>query len=167
MFEKLINKQSTTKKNEEIFAHASGEIVEMENVPDPIFSKKIMGEGIAILPLDGKVVAPADGHIIMVADTKHAFALRTSLGAEILVHIGLETVGLKGEGFTVLTKLGDKVVKGQLLVEVDLDFIKKDAESTIIPMVITNNTQGEFGLQWENIKQVKAGETKIFTISIK
>lgn len=166
MFEKLFNKQLTYITTEEIFAYASGEIIEIDKVPDPIFSRKIMGDGIAILPSDGRVVAPADGEIVFVAGTKHALALRTSLGLELLIHIGLETVGLKGKGFRVLTKSGDKVVKGQLLVEVDLDYIKKSTGNTIIPMVVTNNTQGEFGLQWQNIKQVVAGEIKVFTISI-
>jgi sugar PTS system EIIA component len=167
MFNKLLNKLSIKKNNEEIFAHASGELIKIENVPDPIFSEKMMGEGIAILPSRGEIVAPADGEIIMIAETKHAFALRTALGEELLVHIGLETVELKGQGFNVLVKLGDKVVKGQLVVEADLEFIKKNASSTIIPMVVTNNAQGCFHFEWENIKEVKAGETKVFTTSIK
>lgn len=165
MFEKIFNRQLAKKKSEEIFAHVSGEIVEMDKVPDPIFSKRIMGEGIAVMPSDGKIVAPADGEIIMITDTKHAIGLRTPLGAELLIHIGLETVRLNGEGFNVITKPGDKVVKGQLLVEVDLDYIKQNGYNTVIPIVITNNTQGEYDIQWEKEKEVRAGEIRVFTIN--
>jgi sugar PTS system EIIA component len=164
MFNKLFKKD---KNNEEIFAHVSGELVTLENVPDPVFSQKIMGEGIAIKPSNGQVVAPVDGEITLIADTKHAFGVRTKLGEEILVHIGLETVSLKGEGFHVLVKPGDKVVRGQTVVEADLNFIEKSGCNTIIPMVVTNSAEDKFKFEWENSKQVIAGETKIFTTKLK
>jgi sugar PTS system EIIA component len=166
MFNKLFNTLSI-KDNEDIFAHASGELIRIEDVPDPIFSEKMMGEGIAIIPSSGEIVAPADGEIIMIAETKHAFALRTALGEELLIHIGLETVELNGEGFNVLVKLGNKVAKGQPVVKVDLELIKKKEKSIIIPMVIANGTQGRFELKLEDIKEANAGETKVFTTSIK
>jgi sugar PTS system EIIA component len=164
MFNKLFKKD---KNNEEIFAHVSGELVTLESVPDPVFSQKIMGEGIAIKPSNGQVVAPVDGEITLIADTKHAFGVRTKLGEEILVHIGLETVSLKGEGFHVLVKPGDKVVRGQTVVEADLNFIEKSGCNTIIPMVVTNSAEDKFKFEWENSKQVIAGETKIFTTKLK
>ena len=140
MFEKLFSKNIS----EHIFAYASGDLIKIEDVPDPVFSQKLMGEGVAILPSDGQIFAPADGKIILIAETKHAFGLRTALGEEILIHIGLETVKLNGQGFNFLVKLGDKVKKGQNVVEVDLDFIKKNAISTIIPMVIKMTCRRSF-----------------------
>lgn len=127
MFKKLFKKQTAS---EEIVSPANGELMKIEDVPDPVFSQKLMGEGIAVLPSDGRIVAPASGEIIQLAETKHAFGIKTDLGAEILVHIGLETVALKGQGFNPAVKVGDKVSKGQLIIEADLEFISKNAAST-------------------------------------
>lgn len=165
MFEKLFSKKN--KKSEEIFAYASGTFVRIEDVPDPVFSEKSMGEGVAILPTDSKILAPADGEIILVAPTKHALALKTTLGEEILIHIGLETVNLGGQGIDVFVKVGDKVLKGQKIVEIDLGFIEKNANSTVIPLVVTNSEEDRFDFQWENVKEVKAGETKLFKATLK
>jgi len=165
MFEKLFSKKNN--KSEEIFAYASGIFVKIEDVPDPVFSEKSMGEGVAILPSDGQILAPVDGEIILVAPTKHALALKTMLGEEILIHIGLETVNLGGQGIDVFVKVGDKVLKGQKIVEIDLDFIQKNANSTVIPLVVTNSEEDRFDFQWENVKEVKAGETKLFKAALK
>ncbi|MFL0252967.1 PTS glucose transporter subunit IIA [Clostridium neuense] len=165
MFEKLFSKKNN--KSEEIFAYASGTFVKIEDVPDPVFSEKSMGEGVAILPVDGQILAPADGEIILIAPTKHALALKTTLGEEILIHIGLETVNLGGQGINAFVKVGDKVLKGQKIIEIDLDFIKKNASSTVIPLVITNSEENRFDFQWENVREVKAGETKLFKATLK
>ncbi|EUJ31931.1 putative phosphotransferase enzyme IIA component ypqE [Listeria cornellensis FSL F6-0969] len=124
MFKKMFKKD----KQEAVVSPATGQFVELKDVPDPVFNQKMMGEGIAVKPINGTVVAPVTGEIIQVADTKHAFGIRSELGQEILVHIGLETVALKGEGFKVLVSLGDKVTAGQPIVEADLDFIEKKCE---------------------------------------
>lgn len=163
MFKKMFKKE----KDETIFAHATGTFVALSEVPDPVFSQKMMGEGIAIKPVDGTVVAPADGEIIQLADTKHAFGIRTELGQEILVHIGLETVALKGEGFEVLTTMGAKVKKGDPLIKADLDFIEKNASSTIIPMVVTNSAEDKFDFDWKNLTNTVAGETEVFVSKLK
>ncbi|AGF59377.1 PTS system glucose-specific IIA component [Clostridium saccharoperbutylacetonicum] len=163
MFKKLFSKNIS----ESIFAYASGDLVKIEDIPDPVFSQKLMGEGVAILPSNGQILAPVDGEIILIAETKHAFALRTALGEEILIHIGLETMNLKGQGFNFHIKLGDKVKKGQIIVEADLDFIKENASSTIIPMIITNSNEDRFNFKWEDINKVKAGETKLFETQLK
>ncbi|WP_160687525.1 PTS glucose transporter subunit IIA [Clostridium sp. C2-6-12] len=163
MFKKLFSKNI----RESIFAYASGDFVKIEDVPDPVFSKKLMGEGVAILPSNGQILAPVDGEIILIAETKHAFALRTALGEEILIHIGLETLNLNGQGFNFFVKLGDKVKKGQIIVDVDLDFINENASSTIIPMVVTNSNENRFDFKWENINKVKAGETKLLETQLK
>jgi sugar PTS system EIIA component len=163
VFKKLFSKNIS----ESIFAYASGDLVKIEDIPDPVFSQKLMGEGVAILPSNGQILAPVDGEIILIAETKHAFALRTALGEEILIHIGLETMKLNGQGFNFLIKLGDKVKKGQLVVEVNLDFIKENASSTIIPMIITNSNEHRYTFKWEDINKVKAGETKLFETQLK
>lgn len=163
MFKKLFSKNIS----ESIFAYASGDLVKIEDIPDPVFSQKLMGEGVAILPSNGQIFAPVDGEIILIAETKHAFALRTALGEEILIHIGLETMNLNGQGFNFHIKLGDKVKKGQIIVEADLDFIKENASSTIIPMIITNSNEDRFNFKWEDINKVKAGETKLFETQLK
>ncbi|EFR91237.1 glucose-specific phosphotransferase enzyme IIA component, partial [Listeria innocua FSL S4-378] len=108
MFKKFLKKS----KNETVFAHVTGQLIALEDVPDPVFNQKMMGEGIAIKPESGTIVAPVDGKIIQLAETKHAFGIRTDMGQEILVHIGLETVSLNGEGFNVLVNVGDKVKVG-------------------------------------------------------
>ena len=106
MFKKLFKQ----KKEENIVAPLNGKIVPMEEVPDPVFNQKMMGEGIAIVPEEGMVYSPVNGKIIQLAETKHAIGLITEGGVEILIHIGLETVGLKGEGFTTKVNVGDEVL---------------------------------------------------------
>ncbi|WP_083443634.1 PTS system trehalose-specific EIIBC component [Ornithinibacillus contaminans] len=130
-------------KEQLIYAPLSGNIVPLENVPDPTFSQKMMGDGIAIEPSEGKLVAPFDGEVIQVFPTKHAIGLLSSSGVEVLIHIGLETVSLNGEGFETHVQAGDHIKAGDVLVTFDLDFIRQNAKSTITPIVITNGDQLE------------------------
>jgi len=127
------------KKEIDLVAPLNGEIVPLEEVPDPVFSQKMMGEGIAIQPSGGHVHAPFSGEIIMVTPTKHAIAIRAKSGLEVLIHIGLETVSLNGEGFQLAVKEGEHVEMGQLLIEVDWAFIEGHAENTITPIIVTNH----------------------------
>lgn len=122
-----------------------GKVVPITDVPDPVFSEKMMGDGCAIIPEDGKVYAPADVTVKMVAPTKHAVGLMTDDGIEILIHFGLETVNLQGEGFTWHVKEGQVVEKGDLLYEADLDFFKSKGINTITPVVFTKaeNLEGK------------------------
>ncbi|MEH7223812.1 PTS glucose transporter subunit IIA [Bacillus sp. JJ1566] len=137
MFKKLFG--SKDKKVEELLiAPATGKILALEEVPDPVFSQKMMGDGLAIEPSEGKIVSPVNGEIIQVFPTKHAIGIKTEIGLELLIHIGLETVNMKGEGFTTHVKEGDKVEVGTDLVTFDLDLVKEKAASTITPIVITN-----------------------------
>ena len=92
------------KRKLQIYAPVNGEVIPLDQVPDPVFSQKMMGEGVAIMPHNGNIHAPIEGTVILVSDTKHAIGLRSSDGTEILIHIGLETVSLKGKGFTVLSQ---------------------------------------------------------------
>lgn len=109
----------------EIKAVANGEAIPVSDVPDEVFASKALGDGVAVIVTDGKVYAPADGEISMVADTLHAYGISTEDGLELLVHIGINTVELNGEGFTPKVKEGDKVRAGQLLCEVDMAFMKE------------------------------------------
>ncbi|WP_413304181.1 PTS glucose transporter subunit IIA [Bacillus sp. 1P10SD] len=151
------------KEKSAIFAPVNGEILSLSEVPDPVFSQKMMGEGIAMIPEEGKIYSPVKGSVILIAETKHAIGVRAVDGAEILIHVGLETVSLNGEGFTIAVNVGDKVTTGQLLMEMDLDMIKQLAKSIITPIVITNSN--EIGKQYRFTQEKKGikGETVIIT----
>ena len=112
----------------------------LKNVNDPTFSEEILGKGIAIVPAEGKVYAPADGEISTVFPTGHALGLTTEDGIELLIHIGLDTVQLNGQHFTIKTEAGKKVKKGDLLVEADLEKIKEAGYDVITPMIVCNTT---------------------------
>lgn len=131
----LLRKRNTTIT---LFAPMSGEILKLEDVPDPVFAGKMIGDGIAINPVDGEVWAPCDGRIVQVFPTKHAIGIRTKEGIDILLHIGIDTVTLRGEGFKAFISEGSTVKKGDKLLEVDLDFIKENGKSIITPVIITN-----------------------------
>lgn len=151
----------------EIIAPVNGEIVPLEEVPDPVFSEKMMGEGIAMLPTDGKFHAPVKGKVIQVAPTKHAVGILAEDGTEILMHIGLETVSLKGEGFQVMVETGDKITAGQLLIEADIDYIREHAKSIVTPIVITNSQNSDKQYKPTEEKKATMGETVLMTISKK
>ena len=119
-------------------APMAGKAVELTEVPDPTFAEGMLGKGIAIQPVDGKVYAPCDATVDMMFTTGHAVSLVSDAGAEILIHVGLETVSLEGKPFTVHAANGDKVKKGQLLIEADLEAIKEAGLPIITPMVICN-----------------------------
>ena len=118
-----------------------GKAVPISEVNDPTFAEEILGRGVALMPEGGKICAPADGELSMVFDTLHAFSMTTKDGVEILVHVGLETVSLKGKGFTAHAKAGDKVQKGDLILTADFDVIKGEGLDTIIPVIICNTDE--------------------------
>ncbi|SFL54586.1 glucose-specific PTS transporter subunit IIBC [Salibacterium qingdaonense] len=136
---------------------ADGEIVNMEDVPDDVFSGKMMGDGFAVKPENGEFVSPVDGTIHNVFPTKHAVGIKTAEGLEILVHIGLDTVNMKGEGFDVHVEEGDEVKQGQALVTADLQKIEENAASTITPIVFTNLSEGQ-SIHMETKGYMKKGE---------
>ena len=121
-----------------LYAPIPGKAVPITEVPDPTFAEGLLGNGIAIEPTEGKVYAPCDGTVEMMFSTGHAVSLTADFGAEILIHVGLETVGLEGKPFTVHVANGDKVKKGQLMIEVDLEAVKAAGLNTITPMLICN-----------------------------
>ena len=121
-----------------LYAPLAGKTVPLSEVPDPTFAEGMLGNGIAIEPSEGKVYAPCDATVDMMFDTGHAVSLVADFGAEILIHVGLETVGLNGGPFTVHVANGDKVKKGQLLIEVDLDAVKAAGLPTVTPVLVCN-----------------------------
>lgn len=126
------------KTGKEIGAPMAGRCVPIQEVPDPTFAEGILGQGVAIQPTDGKVYAPADGEITTLFPTGHAVAMTADSGAELLIHIGLDTVKLKGSAFTIHGKEESKVKKGDLLIEADLAAIQAAGLNTITPVVVCN-----------------------------
>ncbi len=119
-------------------APLSGMIVPIEDVPDPVFADKVVGDGIAIDPTGNQILAPTDGVIGKIFETNHAFSMETSTGVELFVHFGIDTVELKGEGFTRIASEGQQVKAGDLVIEVDLPLLRGKAKSVITPVVISN-----------------------------
>lgn len=152
-------------EKEIIFAPVTGKVTALVNVPDPTFSQKMMGDGLAIEPTDGKVVSPIDGEVILTFPTKHAVGLKSKSGVELLIHIGLETVNMNGEGFEVHVKQGDIVKVGDPLVTFDLQLIKEKAASHITPIIISNGDQvHSYGKTTDST--VIAGESTLLELSI-
>ena len=121
-----------------IASPVNGEVIDLADVPDPVFSSKAVGDGFGIKPVSGNVVSPVDGTVIMVADTGHAIAFETDSGLEVLLHLGIDTVQLKGEPFALKASLGDRVRVGQSIGTMDLDAILKKGKSTTSIVVFTN-----------------------------
>ena len=147
-------------KGNVIYAPCKGRVVPLAEVPDPVFADKVLGDGFAVIPADGRIYAPADGTIGMVFNTLHAVSLTTKEGVEILIHIGLDTVKMNGEGFKGYVKAGDTVKKGDLLLEVDLDKVKAAGYDTITPMLICN-TDDYAAVSGLDGKDVQAGDDVI------
>ncbi len=141
----------------ELGAPVEGYAVSVKEVSDPTFGEEILGKGIAVRPTGNQIVAPCDATVDLMFDTGHAVSLNADSGAEILIHVGLDTVNLKGKHFTVHAKSGDHVSAGQLLIEFDREAIAAEGYDVITPMVICNTDKyGEINLYVD--KNVTAGE---------
>lgn len=140
MFQSLKNKLGFELGNKKLVIGApiEGEAVPISEVSDPTFGDEILGKGIAVKPSVGRVVAPVNGTISIMFDTKHALTILSEDGAEILIHVGLDTVALKGKYFTAHVKAEDKVKKGDLLLEFDIEKIEEEGYPVISPIVICN-----------------------------
>ena len=136
----------------------TGRLVSLDQVPDETFSQKMVGDGCAIDPTEGVVCAPADSEVVQLFKTNHAIGLLTREGLEILIHIGIDTVKMKGEGFRALVKQGDQVKKGQRLIEFDLEKVRAQAKSTITPILVTNMDAIK-ALKVQGTGDVKTGQT--------
>ncbi len=117
----------------------TGQVVPLNEVEDPAFSSGALGQGIAVLPEEGKLYAPADGQIVSFFPTGHAIGMLTDSGEELLIHVGMDTVKLNGDGFTPRAKQGDSVKKGDLLLEFDIEKINAAGYSTVTPVLVTNS----------------------------
>ena len=148
-----------------ILAPLTGKAVPLSEVPDSVFSEKVLGDGVAIIPADGKIVSPVDGEISTVAETSHAYGFTSEDGQEVLVHVGLETVSLNGECFKVYGKAGDKVKAGDLVAEVDLEYLKEKEINPITPVLLCSDTEGK-ELQYTE-GDVKAGESEVLVLAEK
>ncbi|MFM6012327.1 MAG: PTS glucose transporter subunit IIA, partial [Dolichospermum sp.] len=121
-----------------VIAPISGEIINIEDVPDVVFAKKIVGDGIAIKPSGNKMVAPVNGTIGKIFETNHAFSIESDEGIELFIHFGIDTEELKGEGFRRIAEEGQTVKVGDIILEFDLVLLEEKAKSTLTPVVISN-----------------------------
>ena len=155
----------TKSSNLKLVAPITGRSIPLSEVPDPVFAQKMAGEGVAIDPTGDVAVAPADGVLTLVFNTKHAFAITTDNGAELLVHIGLETVSLNGEGFEQLVEQGAKVKAGTPIIKFDREFIKSKGLPLVTPVLITNPDAFTSIKAIENV-DTTAGETSVLEYTV-
>ncbi len=142
-----------------VLAPMNGQAVPLDQVPDEVFSQKVLGDGLAVIPSEGKIFSPVNGEISSIAETKHAYGFTADNGLEVLVHFGLETVALQGQGFTPHVQVGDRVKAGDLVAEVDMEFLKSKQINTITPVLICD---GMDNMQIETAAgMVKTGDTVI------
>lgn len=151
------NDNETVSKVEMLAAPVSGKVLSLKEVPDQTFAEELLGKGAAVDPTDGVVVSPVDGTIVHLFETKHAIAIKTESGMEILIHIGIDTVKMNGEGFKGFVKDGDVVKKGQKLVEFNLNLVKEKAVSPMTMLIVTNSENMKF-VNTEKSGDVKTGE---------
>lgn len=142
----------------------SGRGIALEAVQDPVFSQKVLGDGCAVIPSDGKIYSPVDGVISSIADTRHAYGFTTADGLEILVHFGLETVALKGEGFTSYVKVGDHVRTGELVAEADLALLREKGIDLTTPVLVTDGAEGMELLPHDG--ELQAGSSTLLTLQL-
>lgn len=145
-----------------VIAPINGKVISLDEVPDPVFTDRVLGDGCAIIPEDGKIYSPVNGKISSIADTFHAYGIESDDGLEILIHFGLETVSLKGQGFTPHVKVGDSVKVGDLIAEVDIKLLKKHNINLITPVLICDGIENKTITVNEGI--VKAGKIAILSV---
>ena len=152
------------KKNQKLnlVAPVSGKTINLSEVPDPVFAQKMAGDGLGIDSTGDVIVAPCDGEVTLIFKTKHAFAMTLENGVEIIVHIGIETVSLNGEGFEQLVEQGTKVKAGTPIIKIDRELIKNKGLSLITPVLITN-TDIFKSIDVETDMDVVAGENVVLT----
>lgn len=157
MFYKKKNKIKNYDSNT-IYAPLDGKVLPIELVKDSVFSQKLMGDGLAIAPVNGKVYSPVSGEIIALFPTNHAIGIRSDSGMDVIVHVGINTVELKGVGFTSHVKAGDRVEVANLLITADYQRIKSQYEMTT--MIVIENSD-DYYLEKTQTKDVKAGDSLI------
>ena len=149
-----------------VYAPMTGRVIPLSEVPDPVFSDKILGDGIAIIPSDGNIYSPVTGTLVTIAESRHAFGFQTAEGTELLLHVGLETVSLKGKPFDIKVKEGTQVKAGDLIATVDLDYLKEKNIAATTPVLFCNAEAGKLNIPATE-GEAKAGQTLIYTIESK
>ena len=162
-FGKTERKDSETVKLQ-IWAPLSGKIMELAQVPDPMFADQLLGPGLAIYPTSGEILAPFDGEVIALFPTGHAIGLKSTEGVECLIHCGIDTVELQGKGFKVMVSQGDQVKLGTVLIKADLKLIASQGKNLATPIVITNSDQWSIEFARKD-GEVVAGEDVLFRVS--
>jgi phosphocarrier protein FPr len=148
----------------QILAPLSGQVWPLERVPDPVFAQKMVGDGLSIDPTDALLIAPCEGEVIALHAAGHAVTLRTAQGIELLMHVGIDTVALKSQGFKPRAKIGDHVHPGDPLIEFDLDFVATHAKSVLTEVVIANSDRVT---GWQRASGfVSAGKDVLFTVTV-
>ena len=128
------------RKIREIYAPADGQVVALESVNDEVFSKKLVGDGVALIPMSDIFSAPIEGKVTKIFSTNHAYSIKSPKDLEVMVHIGLETVALEGKGFERLVNEGDEVKVGDPIIRVDLPYIREHAKDIITPIIISEES---------------------------
>ncbi|KMY52951.1 PTS glucose transporter subunit IIA [Bacillus sp. FJAT-27231] len=164
MFKKLFGKKEAASETISVYAPVSGRFIPLEEVQDPVFAQKMMGDGVAIEPSEGTIVSPIKGEVVLVFPTKHAIGLKAENDAELLVHIGLDTVIMNGEGFTLHVAEGEEVAPGDKLVTFDLELVKLKAKSAITPVVITNSDNIQ-DIEKKESDEVVSGQSEIMIVT--
>lgn len=131
------------RKVRDIYSPVDGQIVTLESVDDEVFSQKMVGDGVAVMPIGNTFTAPIDGVVSKIFSTNHAYSIKNDKDLEVMVHIGLETVALDGKGFTRIASEGDEVKAGDVIIEVDLAYINEHAKDTITPIIITDESDAK------------------------
>ena len=155
------NKEVLQESAKELYSPLKGEAIKLSEVPDDIFANEILGKGMAVIPKEGLVTAPVDGEVSTLFDTLHAIGITGDNGVEILIHVGINTVELEGKYYKALVKEGDKVTKGQPLLECDLVGIRKAGYNTVTPVIITNSDE------YEEIEQTAYGDVEKTNVIMK
>ncbi|WP_027108160.1 PTS sugar transporter subunit IIA [Lacticigenium naphthae] len=146
-----------------LWAAATGSIIPLEEVPDDVFSQKMIGEGYAIIPAGGNVLSPIEGKLTNVADAHHAYYIENDQGFKVLVHVGLDTLMLDGEGFHTTLRSGMRIEKGDTLVEVDWSLLKDKGYNTVISIVVIENGQTAYNYELNPEADAVVGETIALT----
>ncbi|WP_144208402.1 PTS glucose transporter subunit IIA [Shewanella donghaensis] len=161
---RLISGQPPLTGGIEVFAPISGDLVEIEQVPDVVFAEKIVGDGLAINPTGKYILAPIDGTIGKIFETNHAFSIESPQGLELFVHFGVGTVELRGNGFKRLAEEGQQVKVGDPILEFDLDYLTDQVESLLTPVVLANMEDVQYLKKAQGA--VTAGKDVIFTVEM-
>ncbi|HIQ46607.1 MAG TPA: PTS glucose transporter subunit IIA [Sulfurovum sp.] len=128
------------RKVRDIYAPVDGQVVALESVPDDVFSQKMVGDGVAMMPISNFFTAPIDGVVSKIFSTNHAYSIKSDKDLEVMVHIGLDTVALEGKGFIRIANEGDRVKAGDVIIEADLPYIREHAKDIITPVIITDES---------------------------